>query len=734
MKRFRYGFGIRSKLVLLSGLLLTIPWLGYEYVSEMEKFLRQGQEKTLAGTARAVATALHDRPKLFDVADATVGHSDVYVRSLPASIQLDGRLDDWNEHGDFARSYGEGDLLENSAVHTPASLSFSHNVGRLGKYLYAMFLVNDNHIVLRSTKSPRVDRGDHLRVAIATRDSGFTRYAVTLAEGGAIAAYQLASGLDTTQVVRVETRLRGVWRPTEQGYNLEIRVPISMIGTRVGFAVADVDNDGTHEIEAVIGTSGTDTIEELARVFIPSSEIELILKGLMRTTSRIWVVDARHRVLAQAGSLKGQDRTDRIAIAPPTGLMHVLQRAEEQVLRPVYARVLRQPTDDFRDELSEASQLAGREIAGALSGSLTTRWRLTSDNRAVILSAAHPIWIDDQVMGAVVVEETTNAILTVKNLALERLFTIILAVFLIGALTLFIFAARISSRIRRLRDEAERAIDAQGRFRGVMARSRASDEIGDLSRSFSSIMDKLHQYTGYLESMATRLSHELRTPIAVVRSSLDNLKLQPLPDEARVYMERAQDGLARLTSILTSMSEATRLEQILQNSERERFDLCKVVAGCVEGYKAAYTPRAIELRLPGQTVWLNGAPDLIAQLLDKLIENAIDFSRANSVIVVEIGLDAADAYLRVINQGPPLPKEMQERLFESMVSIRPHKGSSEPHLGLGLYIVRLIAGFHGGQAYAQNHHDPAGVAVTVKLPIIEVEEKSHNWTAHTQVS
>ena len=69
--------------------------------------------------------------------------------------------------------------------------------------------------------------------------------------------------------------------------------------------------------------------------------------------------------------------------------------------------------------------------------------------------------------------------------------------------------------------------------------SDAGDELGDLSRSFADILRRLQQYTGYLETLAGRLSHELRTPVAVVRSSLDNLKQVELPDEARIYLQRA---------------------------------------------------------------------------------------------------------------------------------------------------------------------------------------------------
>lgn len=103
---------------------------------------------------------------------------------------------------------------------------------------------------------------------------------------------------------------------------------------------------------------------------------------------------------------------------------------------------------------------------------------------------------------------------------------------------------RLSCRIRRLADEAESAIDARGRIQHLSTGSTAGDEVGDLSRSFSALLPRLAQHPSYLESMASRLSHELRTPIAAVRSSLESLHMEPLPDVARTYIERAEAGLA----------------------------------------------------------------------------------------------------------------------------------------------------------------------------------------------
>src|SRR5262249_25397183 len=316
-----------------------------------------------------------------------------------------------------------------------------------------------------------------------------------------------------------------------------------------------------------------------------SPEIEQIIEGLSRTTARIWVIDRSGTVLARAGTLKHAP-----ADPPPAPLWWRLRRAS---VGRIYAMVLEQRDENFSDDAATYGAPRGRDVEGALAGILTTDRRPTSDGKAVIVSAAHPIWVADDVKGAVIVEETGNAVLTVRHRPFGRLFNIVVAVLLGGSLALTLYASSLSSRIRRLRDDAERAIDERGRMREPLASSQAGDEIGDLSRSFSSVLARLSEYASYQEKMASRLSHELRTPIAVVRSSLDNLKGTPLPDDARVYMTRAQEGLARLTQILTRMTEAARLEQSLSDVERERFDLVPVVAGCVEGYRLAYPTATI---------------------------------------------------------------------------------------------------------------------------------------------
>ena len=428
-------------------------------------------------------------------------------------------------------------------------------------------------------------------------------------------------------------------------------------------------------------------------------EVDAILLGLQRASARIWVVDRRYQVIAAAGSLR---RTTEVAEETPWW-------------QPLIGWLIPRPTEDFTEGQPEDVLATGSDVAAAMQGTPATRARHTRDGKAVVMSAAHPIWSGDEVIGAVVTEETTNSAMSVKSAALERLLLLTLAAFAGAAALLMAFATRLSMRIRRLRDEAESAIDARGHITRLTAGSNAADEIGDLSRSFSAVLERLAEHHAYLEAMAGRLSHELRTPIAVVRSSLENLKISR--ENQDLYIERAEQGLGRLGRILERMTEASRLEQSLRTVERERYDLATVVRGCVEGYRIAYPQTAFALELPAARVEVEGAPDLAAQLLDKLVENAVDFARAGTPVRVALEESARAAVLTIANQGPPLPEKMRTRLFESMISLREPTGAGTPHLGLGLYVARLIAEFHGGTIAASNLPGGDGVALGVRFPL-----------------
>lgn len=720
--QFKPAFGLRTKVILIASLLLALPWLGYNYVLEMEKLLRQGQEQTLIGTTRAVATALNERPNLFNE-QTSVMHSvqkgrDLYAYALTSPVTLDGVLDDWTDGTDKLLSYGRDDVQFSRGIYNANSIRFRHGIGRHGDYLYAAFEVSDRRPVLRRPNSVRIDRNDHLIVAMTTPTGELQRFAVTALTEGKAEIWSLQGEISNAEAVIPTEEISGYWRQTDNGYNIELRLPLAMLGNKLGFAFYDVNNSQNREVETIIGTSNTNHLNRLGTVLVPSPDIENILKGMGHTSTRLWVIDRHQRVLAKSGDIQESNGVWSTSVKYGNNDNSWWSAFEEKWLHPIYYRYLLNEPQAFDDQIKDSAQLQGVHIYQALQGRGYSQWRRSEDGKAMILAAAYPIWLSDNVMGAVVAEESTVGIQTLKNRALEKLLNAMLAVILIGTVTLLLFASKISGRIRRLRDEAEQAIDSQGRICQPITPSANTDEIGDLSRSLAAMVNRLGQYNHYLENLSSRLSHELRTPVAVVRSSIENLSLQNQDEDSQRYIARAQEGVQRLSTILSSMTEATRIEQSLQGAEKEVFPFNELVSGCMQGYQMAYPEQAFSVRAD-DVLMIDGAPDYLAQLLDKLIANAVDFSQNDQPIRVTLTRHGTQVRLVVSNKGPLLPKGMETQLCNSMVSIRTQDKQDKPHLGLGLFIAGLITNFHDGQIVLQNNVSLNGVDVVVTLPLCD---------------
>ena len=494
MKRRPLALGIRAQLLLVLTVFLALPWLGYEYVRELERFLRDAQERTLAGTAQAVATALHERPRLF------------------------------------------------------------------------------------------------------------------------------AAPADPDRDVRARARRRG--------------------GRR--------------------------------RAALPppaSPEIEQIVQGLSRTTARIWVIDRDLVVLARAGiaAAAAGGRAAEPAVRWPAPLRRRARRA---------ASALRAHADAadrglHRRGSRRSGPSRGRDVEGALAGILTTDRRTTSDGKAVDrVGRASDLGRRPGARRGVV-EETTNRVLAERNRAFERLFNIVLAVLLIGSLALTLFASRLSARIRRLRDDAEAAIDAQGRTRAPLASSSAGDEIGDLSRSFASALARLSQYAAYQEAMAGRLAHELRTPVAVVKSSLENLEPRRCRTRRACTSSVRAAGLARLDAILTRMTEATRLEggaarrraRALRPGGRSWRAASKAIGSRIRRSPSCSRPPAGESWSTARPTCARRCSTSSSPTRSSSAPSGDDRRHARRARTISRASS-------VTNDGPPLPDAMAGRLFDSMVSVR----------------------------------------------------------------
>ncbi len=706
---------LRTKLILVSLTLLLVPWIGYRYLIAVEDYLRQGREDVLIERARTLSALLSQRPELFerhDTASENVS-SHLFVRPLRTPVTLDGYPDEWDLYKDRLQSFGTKNVLFTQGEYRESSLSFKLQWGSYKDDVFALFRVTDDSIVYRDPRSDRFDESDHLELDIQDSDGRVVSYVLATSSPGWVGAYVISPDDDGPPAV--DPHIKAEWQETEGGYNIELRIPRTSMGTRMAFRIVDVDDPQQRTITNIVGVGGAHGAEHLSTVGVAAPQIQNLLRGLTPPTTRTWVLDSERRVVAMEGRLK--PRIDDI----PEGADDAADSAFSGVTaHALYRFLLRQPAEEFQDDLSTASSLSGSEIDSALKGEPATRWRQTPDLRVSILTAAVAVREAEHIVGAVAVEETNNGILLLQNRALETLINVSVSGFVLVFGVLIAFATRLSLRVRRLRNAADRAIAPDGRVRDVAITSESNDEVGDLARSFCQMLERLGQYNRYLEGMAGKLSHELRTPISVVKSSLEHLESQQIGAEQQTYLQRAREGIDRLGGLLARMSEATRLEQTLQSEQSGPFDLERVVLACVDGYRSVHPGEIFEVKSvrdrPESDFTLTGAPDLIAQALDKLVSNALDFHLAGTPVLIQLQRTDSEIILSVENSGPILPESMQGRLFDSMVSVRTDRGN-EPHLGLGLYIVRLITEFHRGRVEAQNRPDGTGVAIRAVFPL-----------------
>jgi dedicated sortase system histidine kinase len=654
---------LRQKLLLVALCTLALPVAGWLYVRQMETLLREGQAQALVASARAMARSLV-------VVDAPLPPAGKawYVQHTPTAITMDGYADDWASLSAWAQSFGK-----NARV----------------------MLAEDDHwlyfyIDVRATNRHRADaddrlalNADHLIVSIASGDDA-QRYLVASAAPGPT----VAVALDPEAGV-LPDRISAQWQEDGSGFRVEFRLPRGLRLDRFGLGVhlaADGDSEPlTAESRPVLDFS-TPLSQEVAR---------LAPDGV-----RVRVLSPDAWLIAQSGRL---DLPNLPANERPSWFASL-----------VYRSLLATRLDESGGWAEDAPRIDLPEVREAMLGKPATSWRAGEARSSVVLAAAMPIQTNGKLRGVVLLEQPSRAVPLLANRALFGLMLTSFAVLLIAGGVLLLFATRLTFRLRRLRNAAERAQDNDGRLDGPFPLIDATDELGDLARSFARLFDVVDGYTDYLRTLASKLSHELNTPLAIVKSSLDNLDHAGLPPEAEPYLARARDGVARLGALVRAMSEASRMERAIASAEAEDVNLADIVRGCADGYRGLAGDRTLEAVLPPGPVPMHVSPELIAQALDKLFDNALSFTPSGGWLRITLIPTADGADIELANEGPSLPAAMQGRLFDSLVSLRDKATPGDaPHLGLGLYVVRLVAERHQGSASARNIE--GGVAFTLHL-------------------
>ncbi|MDG6772923.1 ATP-binding protein [Thiomicrorhabdus sp. ZW0627] len=363
-------------------------------------------------------------------------------------------------------------------------------------------------------------------------------------------------------------------------------------------------------------------------------------------------------------------------------------------------------------------------IVNALQGQTIQQYRMDKEHQPISLMSATPLIFKDKIIGGLILEEKMETLFSDSLDYFYRLMGIGAMIFLIVTIGAILHTASVSNRILRLDNDVKKTFNIQGRLKDHIFPDRYqrfyNDELSDLRHHIHEMLGQLGAYERYLKQLPKTLRHELHNPLNRLSMALTLLE----KDTQHTQLEYAQHAVLQLKQIIASLSEATSIEDSLNHQEPEPFPIGEMLEHYLKNSETLHPEYSLDYHnlIPKNALVL-GDGFMIEQLMDKLLSNAKDFSDGKHPIEVICRQDGRNALISVQNSGPNLPAGYEKQIFDGMTSIRTLNQDDQAHLGLGLYIVKLITDYHKGEVYAENifldrQHNLPGVRFTVELPLI----------------
>src|SRR5262245_4049341 len=369
-----------------------------------------------------------------------------------------------------------------------------------------------------------------------------------------------------------------------------------------------------------------------------------------------------------------------------------------------------------------------QEVDRALQGFKSSIVRI-NERGEVIVSVAVPVQRSRVVRGALMLSTQGSDIdttLAAERLAIFKLFLIASGVMVVLS---FLLAGTIAGPVRRL---AEGAQLVRRRIRSrveIPDFSHRRDEIGHLSGSLRDMTSALYSRIEAIERFAADVAHELKNPLTSLRSAVETLPLAKTEESRNRLLAVIQHDVKRLDRLISDISDASRLDGEMQRHEAEPVDLVKLLTTVVGV--------ANERHDDGVSVVLNfdggrpaafqvlGHDSRLGQVIDNLIDNARSFSPPGGTVRITCRRLKSEIEIIVDDDGPGVPPESIEKVFERFYTHRPHQAFGQ-NSGLGLSISKHIMEAHDGRIWVENRQaptvDPDGMPVvlrarlTVRLP------------------
>ena len=363
------------------------------------------------------------------------------------------------------------------------------------------------------------------------------------------------------------------------------------------------------------------------------------------------------------------------------------------------------PTADAWPEVAEAQKAA----------SAVVRERRAPDG-TLVFTAAAPVGERGEVLLT-----TRNATdITDKVRDARQTLAIIIGIALLFSVLLSLFLAR--TIVQPLKALVRAAVRVRlGREREVVVPRlpERGDEIGMLARALSDMSAALRQRIDAVESFAADVAHEVKNPLASLRSAIETLQKVDDPDLRRQLTDVAAHDVRRIDRLITEIADASRIDAELSRTTFEPVDLGALLKGLTAERAQRRDDRDCQVVLkPGnKRVLVPGDPARLERVFANLIDNAVSFSPPAGIINLALVRQGGRAQVVISDDGPGIPAEAREKVFERFHSDRPDGEDFGSHSGLGLAIARTIVAAHDGTLTAQDRADgKPGACLVVDLP------------------
>lgn len=583
----------------------------------------------------------------------------VKISKRQGPILVDGFADEWFPY--------QSESLQARNDSSPSNLMLVEDE----RFLYGLFQIRDNQLVYRKN-SFSSQSSDMVRLDLG---QGFWLFQA-VAPGRMNVLREYGDGFRTINSVFA------TWQETQHGYNIEFRAAKALIGDRVNAVLYDVDDKQSKSYNK--NYQGIFTFTNFNYFPLSREKNTDWLLDHKLDFHRLSFINSNGQLIYQIGTLFPDIKDAWISVEQlqQEDSYRLATKLDNQFTRKV-------TTDDFAFE------------------------QTSRGTHHYIARSGMPFQLDDQLLGLIVLE--SSALENKAKLQLVRWLglLVLLLIWFFISLTILKQARIYRQRVDRLNQLTELAYESDSdNFDVTSLEVEGSDEVAQLHNSLIYFSQRLEQRRDHQQKLLARLNHELRTPLAIIGSSIDNLALSDLDEDDQMLIRNARAGLERLSLSFSRLSEANRLEESIDSVALDWLDLNPLISSLVDSYAKTWPEQKFELKLPQKIIRIRGAQDLFAQMLDKVISNAVDFSEKGSAIKIQLEQVKSELVLSINNKGPTIEKNKLKDVFNLMESMRKKKsGETSANLGLGLYISKLIAKRHKARIQAKNRKTNDGVSI-----------------------